>query len=236
MKEVLVPIDFSEESLIALEHGIDIANHLQANVRVIHVKTDSVIVPFFTNNEADDRMSQDVEKWAEHLHNKFKVKYNVECGLFDYKIREGNIVKEICNQAKYGDSTLIVMGSHNRESATYKWVGSPAYRLVAHSPCPVLVVNKRMNLKRDIDSICLPVDYSIASRKKVPAIAGVARLFDAKVYVTGLKSSDIQWMNQQMNSFVSMVEKFVSSRAKVEVIHNQLTGKDHAKNIMNYAQ
>ena len=28
----------------------------------------------------------------------------------------------------------------------------------------------------------------------------------------------------------------MSSRAKVEVIHNQLTGKDHAINIMNYAQ
>ncbi|MBR8536908.1 universal stress protein [Carboxylicivirga sediminis] len=236
MKEVLVPVDFSEESIIALDFGIDLANHLNANMRVIHVKTDSVIIPFFSTNEADDRLNQDVEAWAEQLHRRFIHKYKVSCGVFDYKIREGNIVKEIANQARYGDTTIIVLGSHEDKSITSRWVGSPAYRLVAHAPCPVLVVNKRMQLKHAIKSIALPVDYSIASRKKVPAIAGVAKLFDAKVHVVGLKTSDLDWMNEQMKAFVKQVEKFVVERARVEVKHSQLTGRDFSENLMNYAE
>jgi len=235
MKEVLVPVDFSEESMIALEYGIDLANHLMANVRVIHVKTDLLIVPFFTNDAATDRLTQDVERWAKELYNKYQSMYCVEHGIFDYKIREGNVVKEICNQAKYGDSTVIVLGSHNESTVGAKWVGSPAYRLVAHSPCPVIVVNKRMHLNHDIKSIGLPVDYSIASRKKVPAIAGVAKLFDAKVHVIGLKSSDISWMNEQMRSFVNQVNDFIVNRAKVPVLKTQLTGRNHAENLMAYA-
>ena len=236
MKEVLVPIDFSEESIIALEYGIDLANHLEANVRVIHVKTGSVIVPFFSNDETDDRLNQDVDTWAQQLYEQFKVRYTVKCGQFDYKIREGNVIKEICNQAKYDDSTIMVLGSHNKESTNYRWVGSPAYRLVAHSPCPVLVVNKRMDLRHKISSIGLPVDYSIASRKKVPAITGIAKLFNAKVYVIGLKSNDLKWMNQQMSSFVTLVDNFVRKRAQVEVVQSQLTGKEFAKNLMDYSQ
>ena len=236
MKEVLVPIDFTEESLIALDFGVDLANHLQANIRVVHVKTDSQIIPFFSKNEVTDRLSQDVDAWAEELHHQFVHKYKVKCGVFDYKIREGNAVKEISNQAKYGDSTIMVLGSHEDSSFASQWVGSPAYRMVAHSPCPVLVVNKRMQLNHDIKRIALPVDYSIASRKKVPAIAGIAHLFGAKVHVVGLKTSDVDWMNEQMNTFVRMVENFVVNQANVEVEHTQLTGREFANNLMHFAE
>ncbi len=235
MKEVLVPVDFSEESLIALDFGIDLANHLKSNIRVIHVKTDSVIIPFFSKNEVNDKLSQDVELWARELHDKYIYKYKVENGVFDYKIREGNIVKEISNQAKYGDSTIIVLGSHEDTSYASKWVGSEAYRVVANAPCPVLVVNKRMQLNHEIKNIALPVDYSIASRKKVPAIAGMARLFDAKVHVIGLKTSDLDWMNEQMSAFVKLVENFVVKQARVKVEHAQLTGREFADNLMHFA-
>lgn len=236
MKEVLVPVDFTEESLIALGFGIDLANHLQANVRVIHVKTDSVIIPFFSKDEVNDKLNQDVEAWAEELHHQFINKYKVNCGVFDFKIREGNVVQEVANQAKYGDSTIIVLGAHNDTAITSKWVGSPAYRLVSHAPCPVLVVNKRMQLNQPIKSIALPVDYSIASRKKVPAIAGMARLFDAKVHVVGLKTSDLDWMNGQMNAYVKLVENFLIRHTKVDVEHVQLTGRDFSENLMGYVQ
>ncbi|MCU4156249.1 universal stress protein [Carboxylicivirga sp. A043] len=234
MKEVLIPVDFSEESVIALEYGIDLANHLQANVRVIHVKTDSVIVPFFTNDLATDTLSQDVEAWAQKLHDKFVKNYTVKCGYFDFKIREGNVVKEVCNQARYGDSTLIVLGAHEDSSISAKWVGSPAYRLVAHSPCPVIVVNKRMKMKHEISSIALPVDYSIASRKKVPEIAGMARLFGADVHVVGLKTADLTWMNKEMKNYVKQVKQFISNKAKVEVVEAVLTGREYAENLLTY--
>ncbi|WP_439184938.1 universal stress protein [Carboxylicivirga taeanensis] len=235
MKEVLVPVDFSEESLIALDYAINLANYLKANVRVIHVKTDSVIIPFFTNDPANAALHQDVLGWARELHQKFIGKYAVQCGVFDYVIREGSVVKEIANQAKYGDSTLIVLGSHADVSSSSRWLGSPAYRLVANVPCPVVVVNKRMQLHHTIKSIALPIDYSIASRKKVPAIAGVARLFDAKVHIVGLKSSDLEWMNAQMSAFIKQVKNFIVEKARVEVVPAQLTGKDAALLLMDYA-
>ncbi|WP_430810407.1 MULTISPECIES: universal stress protein [unclassified Carboxylicivirga] len=235
MKEILVPVDFSEESMIALEYAIALANHLKANVRIIHVKTDALIVPFFSKDKADDRLSQDVQAWCETLYDRYIKQYNVHCGVFDYKIREGVVVKEISNQARYGDSTIMVLGAHKVESNGPKWLGSPAYRLVAHSPCPVIVLNRGMALHYEIKNIALPVDYSVASRKKVPAIAGLAKLFKAKVHVVGLLSSDLPWMNAQMRAYVKLVSDFLMTKAGVEVVQEQLTGREYAANLMHYA-
>ncbi len=235
MYEVLIPVDFSEESIIALEYGIDLANHLNANLRVIHVKADSLIVPFYVENAADYTLDHNVDIWANDLHVKYKAKYIVENGHFDYKIREGNVVKEITNQAKYDDATIMVMGAHSDKSIGARWVGSNAYRLVSHSPCPVIVVNKKMKLVHNIKSIVVPVDYSIASRKKVPAVTGMAYLFDAKVHVVGLKPSDLKWMNEEMDVFVNQVRNYIVNNGKVEVVTHQLVGSDFAQNIMKYS-
>jgi len=235
MYEVLIPIDFSEESVIALEYGIDLANHLKANLRVVHVKTDSVIIPFYAENKANYKLDHNVELWAKELYEKYKQKYLVENGCFDYKIREGNVVKEICNQAKYDDATIVVMGAHNDKTIGSKWVGSEAYRLVSHSPCPVMVVNKRMKLVHEIKSIVVPIDYNIASRKKVPAVTGLAYLFGAEVHVVGLKSSDLKWMNEEMDVFVKQVKQYIVINARVDVVTNQLVGRDYSKNIMRYS-
>lgn len=37
MKSILVPIDFSGDSINALEHAILIANKVEANIKMIHV-------------------------------------------------------------------------------------------------------------------------------------------------------------------------------------------------------
>lgn len=235
MKEVLIPVDFSDESKVALEYGIDIANTMQANVRVIHIKTNNLIVPFFTSDKTYDKINPDISAWAKKLHLTYSERYHVTNGRFDYKIREGNVRTEVCNQAKYGDSTLIVLGSHF-ETSQSTWPGSQAFRLVAHSPCPVLVVNKRMQLNKQINSIALPIDYDIASRKKVAAIAGIACLFKARIHVVGLKSSNLKWMNKRISTFVMQVQQFINKSSKVEVSTEILTGKDYANNLMQYTK
>lgn len=47
MRRVLVPIDFSENSLMALKHGIAIANRLESDLRILHVKTGTHYAPEF---------------------------------------------------------------------------------------------------------------------------------------------------------------------------------------------
>lgn len=235
MKEVIVPVDFSDEALNALEYGVAMANHLEANLRVIHIKTGTTIVPVFADNKADYLINRDVNSWAEELHGKFVNKYKVDKGVFDYKIREGDLVEEITNQAKYDDASLIVLGTHTDTSFSARWTGSNAYHLVAHSPCPVLVVNKRMTWKEEVKNIIIPIDDSVSSRKKVSAVAGIAYLFNAKVAVVGLQTSDSKWVVQKMDAYVEQVKRYLIENVGVIVATDEIVSDNLSDSIMEYA-
>ena len=40
MKSILVPVDFSKDSMNALEHAIAMANKVIADIRIVHVRKD----------------------------------------------------------------------------------------------------------------------------------------------------------------------------------------------------
>ena len=109
MKKILVPIDFSTGSINALDYAIHIANVIEADVRIVHVMTNKSY-PVFLLERFEGKINESV--LYDCLDDLIKEKesiYKVAGGTFDYKVRTGNVVKEIANQAKYDDATIIVV-------------------------------------------------------------------------------------------------------------------------------
>ena len=235
MKRVLVPVDFSEASLSALEYGIELANLLKADIRVMHVITGKNYAPSFdSNNNVELRLDGQIDNWMMKLKEDYGLRYKVTNGTYDIKIRQGNITKEICNQAKYDDTSLIVVGAHGISGFEDKWIGSNAYRLVAHSPCPVLLVRKNMKWQA-FSKIVLPVDIKKESRLKVPVVTGVAKLFNAKVYVVGLRDTNFSSILNSIKAAIKQVQRFIEQNAKLETDSEVLTGGGLAQKLLNYA-
>lgn len=234
MKRVLIPIDFSTDSVNALVYGIEMANHLKANVRVMHVHTGVNYAPSFAKDQTEWRINGQTAVWMDELKLEYKDLYYVPGGTFDYKIREGNVVNEISNQAKYDDSSLIVVGSHGESGFESRFVGSNAYRLVAHSPCPVIVVGKGMKWNGSIKKIVIPIDYTKASRRKIPIVAGIAKLFGAKVFLVGLKESNLKYILNRIGMLNRQVERFIISNAGLEVESTILSGKNLVQQLVDY--
>ena len=96
MKRILVPIDFSENSFNALEFGLEIANKLSADLRIVHVKTRRLAYRYSQVNE-EAILKDSIEDWMKDIQEKYKDKYRVPGGSFDFRIREGNVFKEVSN-------------------------------------------------------------------------------------------------------------------------------------------
>lgn len=236
MNRVLIPIDFSEDALNALKYGIEMANHINANVRIMHVKTGLSYAPAFAKNQVEFRINQEVESWLDQLMKMYEDDYTVPGGKFDYKIREGNVVNEISNQAKYDDSSLIVVGSHGVSGFQSRWIGSNAYSLVAHSPCPVLVINHTMQWSGGLRKIVVPIDFSKASRKKIPVIAGVAKVFDSKIFLVGLRESTFQFLLKRVTLFNKQVERYLVNKAELRVEKSTLVGKKLVQKVIDFSE
>jgi nucleotide-binding universal stress UspA family protein len=234
MKRVLVPIDFSEASMNALEFGLQLANMLKADLRVMHVVTGKHYAPSFDNDSTELLIRGRVDEWMEKIKNDVAHRYQVYNGTFDVKIREGNVTREIANQAKYDDTSLIVLGSHGISGFEDKWIGSNAYRVVSNINCPIMLVRKNVAWK-PLRQIVLPIDMKKESRLKVPAVTGLGKLFGAKVYVVGLKQSSFLFITNRLKSAIRQVQEYIEQKGGLKTDYAIIEGGNLPQKLLDFS-
>ena len=236
MKRILIPVDFSKDSVNAVKYGISMANKLETDVRLIHVKTGDNYAPEFAGNETMFRINDQLEVWMKELLDAVKNSYYVNRGKIDWKIRKGNVVNEISNQAKYDDTSLIVVASHGISGFQDKFIGSNAYRLVANAPCPVIVVRHGVEHDADISRIVVPVDFEKECSKKVPVVAGLASVYKAKIDLVGLRDSSFSHVLVRIKTQMNLIERFISEHANLEIEKSVLSGRNLSRQLRDYAK
>lgn len=220
--KVMVPIDFSETAMCALKTGIAIANKLKSDLRIVYVAPKE----FAAGYEDSPNSVEDAKTRLEKLvFNSQSLYYGN--GKFDFKIRTGNTVQELINQSKYDDTTIIVMGSHGVSGITESWIGGNAYKMICNAPCPILVIRPDMKYDVNFRRIVIPIEISKSSRYKIPVVAGVAKLFNAKAIVVGIQTTGFKSIFTRISMSVRQVTKYLTARANVEVEKTaMLVGKD----------
>lgn len=236
MKRILIPVDFSKDSIDAVKYGINMANKLKTDVRLIHVKTGDNYAPEFAGNDIMYRINDQLEIWMTELFDAVKKSYYVNKGKIDWKIRKGNVVNEISNQAKYDDTSLIVVASHGISGFQDKFIGSNAYRLVANAPCPVIVVRHGVKYDADITRIVVPVDFDKACSKKVPVVAGLASVYKANVNLVGLRDSSFSHVLVRIKTQMNLIERFTREHANLEIEKSVLSGRNLSSQLREYAK
>ena len=234
MKRILVPVDFSENSVFAIQVGVELANQMKAALRLIHVQTGQQYAPEFLGDNPEARLFGQARSWIEKLIEKYEDEYRVFNGEFDYKIREGNVVREITNQARYDDVSLIVVGTHGISGVEDRWLGSNAYRLVSHAPCPVLTVRKEMAWKSP-HKLLLPLDHNTLTRKIVPAVTGFANLIQARVDVVALQKKSKWLIPGRSDMYARQAERYIKNNTSLETQTISFKWGGNAKKILSLA-
>ncbi len=230
-KHILVPIDFSDSSLHALDYAVMVANTLKYDILLIHVKRknadydSSISLKDFEEvlqSGAMDKFDQVLAQYRPLLH-----------GDLDYRIRDGRIYTEICNQAKYGDSSLIIMGTHGVSGFEEKWVGSNAFRVASHATCPVFTVRYDFPL-RPVKRIIMPIDTSEDTRIKVPYVARLAQAFQAEVLALDVRDNNKISTRKVLNEYMAQVMSYLK-RKNIVCTRESLKGGNLSDTIIEYA-
>lgn len=134
---ILVPTDFSEESLAAIKETIAFAED-NANVYVLYVlKSLEATEPGMIWDTVDgDQRRKNVMKL---FHEKFPPE--TYAGL-NFAIEEGDSSAEIIDYAETHNIELIVMPSRGRTGVSRFFMGSTAERVVRLAHCPVLIIKQ----------------------------------------------------------------------------------------------
>lgn len=138
LDRILVPIDFSDCSLDALEYAAVVARQAKASLELLHVLEPVSYGLDFTLGRAEER-EQKRERMTKRLHDLSAAL--AAAGLtVKHHLRGGMPVDSILDAARTLPSDLIVMGTHGRRGLSHVMAGSVAEAVLRRAVCPVLTV------------------------------------------------------------------------------------------------
>lgn len=171
LRRILVPIDFSPQSLKTLRYAKLLADRFGAKLHLVHVVNPSVfsarhlMLPWAA---AETELARNAKKRLKNLATEHSLPPRPT-------VRTGAAADEISHVARATDADLIAIATRGYTGLKHAFLGSTTERVVREAPCPVLVVrDKESQSDRggarkgrsapQFRKILVPVDFSESSR------------------------------------------------------------------------
>ena len=208
---ILVPIGFTDQSLVALQQAVIVAKRTNSELFLLSVvEMPTALQKIFSDYE--EKQKHFKEKLRENL---IELSNNYCEGVSNVKclVSSGKIYEEITDIAESLGASLIIMGTDGTpKDIKKKFIGSNANKVVRSAPCPVITI-KGKSIKNTCDMIALPLDLNKETREKVTNAIQFARLFNSEVRAFSVSfSDDDDSVKNKLNSTLSQVSKFITSK------------------------
>jgi nucleotide-binding universal stress UspA family protein len=151
--KVLVAIDKSSESHMALAYTCHLLEHFDADVHALYVKPDEVEVgpesfyaPFFSKDGLKDWIDSDALQVQEKALGtcQYCLAGKVPC---EPLIATGDPAEEILETAQQGDYDMIVLGSHGRSALRGFLLGTVHAKILHHTKRPIPIARDFREIK-----------------------------------------------------------------------------------------
>ncbi|RLD89679.1 MAG: hypothetical protein DRJ09_06240 [Bacteroidetes bacterium] len=206
MKRIVVGIDFSDNSINALEHAILIAKKANMSVTLVWVDHIDYSKEIF-NIDPTHRLDAVAKRFNELLKN-----YEGCCNNIDFVVRKGKVYSEICDVANELKAYMIVAGTHGLSGFEEFWSGSNANRIVSASKVPVLTIRGGVDISQNLDRIVLPLNSTKVTREKIPIVAELAGYFNSEVHILGLQTSGHADIRYRIKAYAAQAEDYFKER------------------------
>ena len=145
LSTILVPTDFSEPSVDALNYAKLLAERFNASIHLLHVVQDPLSQSWAleTAGTLPADLLNDLESFARR--DLEKAMPDADRHTYHAKLVTvvGTPFSKIVDYAKNNGIDLIVIGTHGRGAIAHAILGSVAERVVRFAPCPVLTVRHK---------------------------------------------------------------------------------------------
>lgn len=184
MKKILVPCDFSEQSIDAFRVSLEIAAMSKGEIHLVNVVElpimhDTVLMPVLSFEEA---LLKELKEKAEEQFEKLKDKYARDAGKVRGTVIYGATSIMILRYVEENGIDLVVMGSRGVSGLREVLIGSNTEKIVRNSPVPVLTVKKYVNVS-SIKSIVFPNTLQHDHEDLILRVKALQDFFDAKLHI-----------------------------------------------------
>lgn len=223
LNEVLVPIDFSDYSLMASEFGFRLARDLGCNVKLMHAFFTPFYpasVPFgdsFTLQTTDKDIYHDVREKMEQEMDKVveKVDEMISSGQLPdvpYKtaLVEGLPEEEVINYSKKMRPVAIVMGTRGKNAKELDLIGSVTAEVMEGSKTPVFAIPEDASAKNlsEMKNIVFLTNFREREFKAFEIMMQFLKPYPIKVFLAHIAKKEDVWNEIKLSG----IQKFLAEK------------------------
>lgn len=235
IKKILIPLDFSETAILALQHGTFMASLFRADIILLHVvkpnwtvfSIENTPTPLDSLQYQTERAMQKLEELAEEIRKEHALNVETLC-------ETGRVCPIIISAVDKHNADLIVMGTHGSSGFEERFIGSNAYKVVNDAHCPVITIQAHAE-RKGFKDIVLPIDNSLFSRQKVNHSIKIAQQYGSTIHLLGLHGTEDEAEMNKMRLKLKQIEEYIEKHGLV--YDKQIRdGVNYAKMTMAFAE
>ncbi len=236
-KKILVPVDFTVNSEMAIRKAIDLIDRQGSVMVLVHILKPLFSLNIFSSagfivSPASEILSRSemMAKFRQYEHTIKSVSENIRVEIIITEV--GPVQRNIIQIAKYLAPDLIIISkTSNGHLLPISNKVSPA-RIAKKSGCPVLTIKQGSSIHA-IRNIVLPVNDTIPDRKLEMAVM-MAKKFNARVHLVTFSSKS----NTGNETEHALIESFLTIKESIPLMlkHGALKGRSLAKATLSYAE
>jgi nucleotide-binding universal stress UspA family protein len=211
---ILVPVDFTEQSLLAIKQSFNLAKYTHSKIVLLHVY-----------GKAGDESYEALTKLTKQT----EQESGVPCEFMNVK---GDIYEETDRVAEEINATIIIAGLESHMHFR-NIIGSSASKLIRKAPCPIITIRGKEN-RDGCENILLPLDLSNESREKVDVAVQFAHYFGASIRILSVFSPSDAAYENKLIAYSHQVKQFVKSKG-IACTNKSIPSDNIAETVVEYA-
>jgi len=212
----LIPFDFSSVSNNALQLGLQLANHNDGSILMLH----------FVAKKADLSGAKDQFKTL------LETVSESDQARITTRVLVGNIYDSIAMASELIGASLIVMGTHGAKGMQ-KLFGSHALKLVSNTSVPFMITQGE-STATTIKNIVMPYYFQRESIQIANFAASLAKQFNATIHLVGSHHKD-EWLETKTQTNQVVLRKFFTEHGIQHELVNLPQSASYQQELMNYA-
>jgi len=215
VNSILVPIDSTEQTMIALGQTYNLARFTNSRIILLSVEEEN---------------SAGVKKKLDEL---AKIASQKSGQPVETMVRHGNVYEEINRVADVLNPLFIMIGITSKLSIG-NVMSKNAFKMVRESKHPVITIRGKSH-RDGCKTILLPVDLSKETREKVSKAIELAKLFKADIRVISILTDTDEDAENKLISYSNQVWKFIKDQG-IRCTIKTLRGKNIPKMVQDYGR
>src|SRR5688572_10436903 len=226
VKQILCATDFSNASLRAFDHAIQLASIYKARIQLLHV-IPRIVASIMDIPITTSKWTADQEEMAKRELPKLKERAAKRGVSASTEIRLGDVDLQILKAAKESGADLLALGTHGYRGFE-KWIlGSVAERMLRQSPIPLLLTGaaEKRPAATTMRRILISTDFSEGTADAVQFATSLATQIGASIHLLHVipdRRGTVDWksLSEQIDAIQKRLEELippeVRRKSKVE--------------------